>query len=470
MTQRADRVLTVAGALAVLVYFFAFTWRGIFIGYMPDDLMNCARARAEPLSALLRDSIVWFLPTATYRPFGGLVYWLSHEWFGVWMLPMRLLVYALLLTSLWLLWRAARLSGASNETGVLACLLWSYHYGFYALYFNNGTIYDVLCSFFSLLILVLYIEPRAADRPISWRRTALIAVLYALALSSKEPAVAVPPLLLAWEVIVKREWRFPHRVIAALMAMTLPWLYTHLFYKGALASMEAYRPGYSWRQFNGTFRAYMSELLDRPMAVDPGFAYALLLLLLVIGLRFGSRPILFGLAFFGVAYLPLAFVGARSPYAIHLSVAGLALALAASLELIACGLCAGRFEIPRRVALQGLVLYAIVLFNTRPNLFNIKWMNTEARLIREYWDALARARLSVPENGKILLLDDPLRQWEWASTFAAQLHYRDVSLMVVGEDRVPALLEPVREWDQIWRWRDGALECVKCGSAAAPAK
>jgi hypothetical protein len=213
----------------------------------------------------------------------------------------------------------------------------------------------------------------------------------------------------------------------------------------------------------------MSELFDRHMAVDPGYAYAAILLLLAVGLRFRAKPVLFGLAFFGLAYLPLGFVGARSPYAIHLSVAGLALAAGGALDLVTRVVAGGRLEIPRRLALLAGLVWGLVVFNSRPNLFNYDWMTTESRLIRGYIHALERARFGVPAHGKVLLLNDPLKQWEWASTFAAQLHYGDPYLMVIGEDRVPFLQWEKRDWDQVWRWRESGLERVAATPAASPA-
>lgn len=475
MNQRAERLLTYLGALAVPVCFLAFNWRGLFIDFMPDDLMNCALARAESWSRLLAGSLVWFLPVAAQRPMGGLVYWLSYEWFGTWMLPMRVLAYALLLLSFWLLWRLARACGAGAETAALACLLWSGHPALYALYFNNGTIYDVLCSCLSLSVAVLYTGARAAGRETGPWRTAAMALLYALALSSKETAVATPAILLAWELLFGKDgrprWRAAlTRPVVLLGAMSLPWLYLRLAGAAALTSMEAYRPEYSWPRWNASFHSYMSELLNRPESPDAGFSYAALLMLLALSLRLRSAAALFGLALFALAYLPLAFVAARSPYAIHLSLAGLALAAAAALEGATRALLAGRGEPWRRAALLAACVWALAAWQTGPPRNDVTWITGEARAIRSYWAALEQAHIQVPPHGTILLLDDPLARWQWGCTFASQLYYRDAGLLVVGEERAPFLPQGRRDWDQVWRWRAGALARLKSGPAGAPAE
>lgn len=464
MTERADRILTLAGALALLVYFAWFAGPGLLIGFMPDDLMNAARARSVPLAVLLRDALLWFLPTPVYRPFGGLLYWLSVECFGLTVFPMRLLVYTLLLASLWLLWRLARRAGVSREAALLACLLWSYHSGFYTIYFSNGAIYDVLCSFLALLVLEVY----TARPDLPSLRLGLLGLLYALALGAKEAAVCIPALLVAWEWVVRRRMLFPPYAVVLLTLMTVPWLYTHLWLPSALPSMEAYRVELTWPRFAGNFRTYTSILFDRHFAFEPGYAWAILFTLAALGLRFRRNCILFGLAFFWLAYLPLAFIGARSLYAIHLSVAGLSLAIGSALELISRLLFFNRADQPRRCALYCATLYALTVFHSRPNLFNLEWMRTEQRMIRDFWAALDRARFSLPAGANVLLLDDPLQRWEWASAFATQLYYRDPRLLVVNEGMLPTLEGGAPAWNHVWQWRAGALLPVKSLPEVSP--
>lgn len=469
MRVASERGLTLLSAALVTIYFFWFAGGGLFTDFMPDDLMNLGRARAFSLGELARDTLLWFVPSPTYRPFGAFWYSAIFELFGLWLLPARIAAYALLLASFWLLYRLARHSGASAETAGLAVLIWCYHDSFFALYYNNGTIYDILCTFFSLCILSLYAGWRRSGAGITWRRVAGLALLYIAALGSKEPAIAVPPLLLLWELLVQRSWRFPPRALVTLGAMSLPWFYTRVISGSMLTGLDAYRPVYSLARFHETFHRYLSELLNRPMELDPGYAYAFAALLSCAGLRLRDRAMLFGMALWLMAYLPLAFVEARAAYAIHLSTAGLALALAGAAVRGTQALLADRAPLVRRAALLLASLWGLIAFHSRPNLVDVGWMMNEARAIRSYWRALERAQLAPPRRGEVLLQNDPLRQWEWAATFAAQLYYRDPRIMVVGEGPVAERLGN-QGWSQIWRWTGGGIECVKCGSAGGQAK
>jgi regulator of sirC expression with transglutaminase-like and TPR domain len=69
---------------------------------------------------------------------------------------------------------------------------------------------DLLCTMFSLLALLVYLNSR--EREVTWARAAAIAILFGLALGSKEQAVALPLIFAVMELLFRERWGgFRHR-------------------------------------------------------------------------------------------------------------------------------------------------------------------------------------------------------------------------------------------------------------------
>ena len=70
----------------------------------------------------------------------------------------------------------------------LAAMVVCYHAGVGALYYYTGFVYDVLCFFFYVSALVLYVSVRRRGRLLSAWETAAFLGLFLCALNSKETA------------------------------------------------------------------------------------------------------------------------------------------------------------------------------------------------------------------------------------------------------------------------------------------
>src|SRR5437899_1176318 len=98
-----------------------------------------------------------------------------------------------------MVYRLAGSLGAGREVVWLASLVMAYHAALAELFYRTSTIYDILCFFFYLSALTYYIRIRAANRTLGIRQVVTVLLLMVAALNSKEMAVTLPFLILAWE-------------------------------------------------------------------------------------------------------------------------------------------------------------------------------------------------------------------------------------------------------------------------------
>ncbi len=236
------RKLLLAAFLAA--YFTFFSWDGLKARFAADEPMNMyAYWHLAPVQFWLSHFTLW---RAVYRPMGGVFYLPLLYAFGWNPVPYHVVLSLVLLASVFLLYRFARLIGCGEVAASLAALVACYHGGLNLMYYNTAYIYDVLCGFFYLAALVSYVRIRVRGRMPGARDTVLFLGLYLCALNSKEMAVTLPLLLLAYEWIYgdrpPRHWlRGPGRVILLAAAMTAAYLYGRVLVPNALAGAPGYR-------------------------------------------------------------------------------------------------------------------------------------------------------------------------------------------------------------------------------------
>src|SRR5450759_2024271 len=244
-----------AFALLILTYFFYFNWSGLWAQFAADDMMNMAAYwRLKPIRLLLHLFMPWRGP---YRPMAGLFYLPLLKGFGLNPLPFHAVMLAILLGNLYLMYRFALRVGCGELQAGLATLLVAYHAGLSMLYYNTAFVYDVLCFSFYMGAFLCYARVRAQGRLLRGGETALVMGLYLCALNSKEMALTLPIVLLAYEWIyhpgngrraarMMRDiaaWlRGPGRVVLYCVALNLFYLYGKAFSPNALMKSPAYHP------------------------------------------------------------------------------------------------------------------------------------------------------------------------------------------------------------------------------------
>jgi len=251
---RWERWRKLAFALFLLAYFVYFNRDSLHIGFAPDDMMNIYEYwRHGPFRLLYSQFLVWH---EFYRPMGGLFYLPLFSAFGFNPAPYHAAMMALLAVNVWLVYRLGRVLGSGALAGWCAAVVVAYHAGLGNLYTNTAFIYDVLCSIFYLAALVVYIKPRNAGRPLLGREKAGFFACYLCALNSKEMAITLPLMLLAYEWLYHRpairsrqdlrDWfGGPARVALIAGIIVLPYVYGRVLGGGGIVHQNGYLPQFS---------------------------------------------------------------------------------------------------------------------------------------------------------------------------------------------------------------------------------
>ena len=148
LKQLGTRFGGLIAVLLITAYFLALAGQGLSAGFTTDDVENLTTHWNQSPAALVKAVVFYFSPF--YRPLDGLFFYRPLFAFaGFHPLAYRLLCFALLLVNLGLLYLAIRSVTASSEIAALTTLIGAFHPRLVDLYWNNGTIYDILC--FTLL-------------------------------------------------------------------------------------------------------------------------------------------------------------------------------------------------------------------------------------------------------------------------------------------------------------------------------
>src|SRR5581483_6799874 len=203
--------------------------------------------------------------------------------------------------------------GSSRSIAFLTTLALCYHPRLASLVFVGAYIYDVLCGFFYFAALAYYLSIRGRGASLRWPHLLGFLLLYVMALNGKEMAVTLPVIVLIYEVLRSHSWpnsraflRWARTDAApALVAglLTIFYVYGKLHGTGSLATLDPYRPNYSWDQFTASNAKFVSQLLFGGHSITP--TTLLLIWALVFIYAFVSRDRSLQLMAFWVLIVPL---------------------------------------------------------------------------------------------------------------------------------------------------------------------
>ena len=463
-----------AATIASLLLWFARS--GLFVYLTGDDTMNMYKAWREPYHRILLENLFYFTPG--YRPMGSLVYRLLFDLAGVHALPYRILCFALMLGNLYLLYRTAA-AISTKETGLLAALFVSYNPGFIDLYYNTGTIYDLLCFTFYFLALGLYVHVRQAGQYLKRRTLISVLILYVCALNSKEMAVTLPAILLGYELVFGRARhevespghgvsRWGPAVLSAVL--TLPYVLGKLSSPSPLTGNEAYRLHLGVRTYFRALGHYL-EIFALPFDSLKVSASVLILLLLgTIAILGRRRSLVFAWLFIVITPLPVAFVGLRGGYAIYISTFGIALFLAVSIVESRKALARfvtgndGPLAFGTRRLLQFdtfvlCLLLLLVFHNARP----LVETSSEDKRLQSFAMQINAFQPKIDPSWKILFLDDPFPTGDWTPLTWLRLYYRAPDLVVDRIKRMPQMPDRnvIDSYDCIFTFDEARLVRLK---------
>lgn len=431
----SERILGMVQGGLILFVFLRFARNSLRAGFTSDDMLNLYQAWEKPVLSLLGENLLYF--SSGYRPLGALFYRLMFAVAGLNPLPFRIVVLGLLLLNLYLLYRVAA-AAATREIGILTALLLCFSASFSDVYYNTGTIYDVLCFTFYFSALALYAGVRKQDRWLTPLQLALFLVFYICALNSKEMAVTLAPVLLAYELLLCRNGSLPRAwlrrwtPLACITLITLPYVVGKLSAHSPLVGNEAYQLHFGPAIYLSTLAHYLSLLAQVPDALTAGVCAWVLLLLLAAAVLVRERCPIFALLFTLIAPLPVMFVPVRGAFVMYVPAFGIALFLAAGLVYLRDRM-AARFS--ARIAIQAVTFLlcaaALIGYHERHPL-SPPPEDAIGPLVATYAELQSRGPVPV----RILFLDDPFPADEWTTVFVARLYFH--SLTVVA-DRIKML-------------------------------
>ncbi|MES1261232.1 MAG: hypothetical protein ABUS49_05785 [Acidobacteriota bacterium] len=430
--SRAERY----GLLLLLPIFAWFTWRGLTMFYSGDDMMNMYAAWTLNPWRLAKAQLFVWMPV--YRPVGGGIYRIFYALFGFHPEPLYVLCWLMLAANAILAYRWFRVISATAATALTALSLILVHGTFQDLYLSAGTIYDRLWFLFTVLGLTAYARRDWKFR-LSVPAQLGICLLCILSMGSKESGIALPVLLVCYELI----FHFPevraHKAVRAWLRAVMPLFLTLaaislIFVAGRvrrtpeLAMTAAYRPHASLSLWFTRVAEYFSLLTYHHVAFTMWSCAAALVLMALAALLLRNRPMIFGLVFFAVTITPVALISSRPGYVLYVPDLGLGLFFATAIVSLSR-------LVPRgNIAAFALVTLGVTWFHYRnwPAPFDTSY-SPERRLTEQF----RRDYPALPANTKLLFVKDEFPKPAYDLLFNLRLLYKDNSIVVQRLDAPP---------------------------------
>jgi hypothetical protein len=244
-------------------------------------------------------------------------------------LPYHLVSWALHATNVVLLYVLLSRIVQSSYAAAVGALLFGFRANFADIYWSFGTIYELLaCSLMYLTLLVW-------RRDLTYRRVALVCVLYVLAIKSKEMAIMLPFVLLLYEVCFGEGWSRKRLLSYSLLAVIGLWFaYLKVSAMGSSAPDHPYYMDLSVLTFGRGYGWYFDRLYGTGLRWGAWFIAAVILFCWMAFKRENRGMFFLGYTF--AALLPVVFlVNHRFEvywYIPFLGVAGLAAVLVDAIE------------------------------------------------------------------------------------------------------------------------------------------
>ncbi len=379
---------TISAALLITAFFLFFAGAGVKSWFTDDQLMNLYGAS---------DKSVVELALQPDRPVAALAMRGLWELFKFHPRPYRVVCFALLLLNLALATALAWRLSQSGVTALLFAILFCFHACLTDLYFSTATLYDILCFTFTFAALLWYATIRTQSRAPRWHELAGLSLLSALAIGSKEMAVALPLLLavIEWLCGDRRQWLAP--ILSA--AVCAAFLGRFLIHSGFQAN-TAYKSAYTLETFWNNWRHYQAMLFYRipdwsPLATNLTLAACLLLPALL-----RRRESWFACAVALITPLPILFIDPRNLYAFYIPYFGFCLLAASALTTLAIR---PWMPIPLAVALALCLTPLHLSYRDWAN----GWYYAQEKFLCEPGKAIRRALPALKPESRVLFVDDP---------------------------------------------------------------
>jgi hypothetical protein len=138
--------------------------------------------------------------SAYFRPFGMLCYWVLLRCFDLSAAPYHWLAWSLHTTNTALVYLILKRLTKARSGAAVGAMLFASQAVFAEIYWDFGTISELLAAFFSFAGLLLWMSERR-----DWTQVALASVLLFLAMKSKEMAVAMPLVWFSYDLLFAKD-------------------------------------------------------------------------------------------------------------------------------------------------------------------------------------------------------------------------------------------------------------------------
>ena len=470
-----------AYAVLFAAYFFLVSWDSLKAPFAPDEMRNIWWYwHPSPWRLLSSQFMLWH---DWSRPMGGLFYVPIFLTFGLNPVPYHAVLLVLLLAGAYLMYRFARVLGLGELPAAIVALIACYHGGLNNLYYNSAFVFDALCGLFYFAAFVYYARIRSSGSLLSRGQAAAFLGMYLCALNSKEMAVTMPVVLLAYEWLFHtpppRSWkalvkwlRGPGSVLCCSALMNLVFIYGKRFGPDGLMNgpSSAYKPVLALERIVDFQGRYLGDIFYHLPSFD--WPATLLIWLAVTYLVWRRRRAVLRFCWFYVLLtpLPVEFLEGRKRACLYVCLAGWAVLaatlftdwLASEARVLTAEPLFRRLE-PRRVramlAVAGMVLFALGSW---------RFKQTEVapaipHLGEQTAEVLAEFRAVNPRvrpGATVVFLDDPWRGG-FDMSFIAELWFRNRQTRVLLDQVSHFPPEEIAKADAVFTWKDGKLIRVR---------
>jgi hypothetical protein len=369
-----------------------------------------------------------------------------------------------------LVFALARELGCGDLPAFLAALAVSYHSGLPNLQYSIAMVYDVLCCTFFVGAVLFYVRVRRQKRPLNPGELVIFLALFICALNSKEMALTLPFVLVAYEWFYHRlSTNAARLVIFFAIALAITDLLGKRVGSNPMLSYGAYQPVFTLQRFMAFQKASLRDLFG--LGDVPGWHTVVIVWLVVTYVAWRrDRPVLrFCWAWMLFTPVPIEFLVDRVQGALYIPLVGWAIFAAVTFTDLAEA--ASRFLVKEPLfgrlgqtgALALLVGMAVLLWARHTR--DLKIALVQPAAAREgalTWNVIEQLRALNPHaapKSRVVFLNDPFNDWDM--TFIGQLWFGDPGIHVFTQRMEHLSPAELARMDQIFDFQNGKLVRVK---------
>jgi hypothetical protein len=462
-----------AAAVLLAAFFWAFQGRALKSHFGPDEMMNIYGYWAPPLWKVLLANLTFW--SNFVRPMAAVYYLPLFHMFKLNPVPYSWVRIGMLGVNTVLFYKLALRVSRSWWVAVLAAFPIAYQANLGNLSFDGAFIFDTLCGGFYFAALLYYIHRSTGKTSLTPKQACLFLALYICALDSKEMAVSLPVVALAYELLLQKRASGLAGLARQLWptlaagAITAVFILGKALSPGSLTNMDAYRPVFAWARFSESSTRFLNTIFyaDGITMEHVMVLWGVLLCAGIAGFARRRRDPrwLFLWIWVMVTPLPIAFLPGRGAGLLYIVAGGWAIVVAMLCRAVSWRLVRELFlGRPARLAAMGLCLLgcaAAYAYQTRVVHRDVVYgylltgKHTADMIVQ-----FRKLGLQPRPGSRIVFLRDPFPD-TFDMTFVAALAWNDRSLRIFQQSQVHLPGDQVAGMDYILDYTGNQFVAVK---------